>query len=110
MTSLPMPSPAITAMRCWVMEETFKMNKKTGQTHRPHQWTQSTKSQSLAQRRCKFFHVRDERTTQLTPSAVRAVPANVVAVMASPNSTQAIMAVVGGTKYIKLVTDAAAPR
>jgi O-antigen biosynthesis protein WbqV len=37
-------------------------------------------------------------------------PAKVAAVMVSPNSTQAMSAVVGGTKYIRLVTEAAAPR
>ena len=54
--------------------------------------------------------LRAGRTTRLTPSAVKAVPAIVAAVMVSPNNNQAIMAVVGGTKYIRLVTDAAAPR
>ena len=37
-------------------------------------------------------------TTRLTPSAVSAVPARVATVMASPNSSQAIRAVVGGTR------------
>jgi hypothetical protein len=41
---------------------------------------------------------------------VSAVPAKVMAVMPSPNNSQAITAVVGGTKYNKLVTAAAAPR
>jgi DNA-binding transcriptional regulator LsrR (DeoR family) len=39
-----------------------------------------------------------------------AVPAKVMAVMLSPNKIQAITAVVGGTRYNKLVTAAAAPR
>jgi hypothetical protein len=38
------------------------------------------------------------------------MPANVTQVMGSLNKTQAITAVVGGTKYNKLVTAAAAPR
>ena len=50
------------------------------------------------------------RTTRLTPTAVISVPAMVLAVMGSPNSSQAIRAVQGGTRYIRLVTDAAAPR
>jgi hypothetical protein len=51
-----------------------------------------------------------ERTTQLTPQAVKAVPSKVTAVIGSSNNHQAIMAVHGGTKYIRLVTEAAAPR
>jgi hypothetical protein len=38
------------------------------------------------------------------------MPANVTNVMGSLNKIQAITAVVGGTKYSKLVTAAAAPR
>jgi hypothetical protein len=38
------------------------------------------------------------------------MPANVTKVMGSLNNIQAITAVVGGTKYNKLVTAAAAPR
>jgi DNA-binding transcriptional regulator LsrR (DeoR family) len=49
-------------------------------------------------------------TTKLTPAAVTTMPASVTKVMGSLNKTQAITAVVGGTKYNKLVTDAAAPR
>jgi DNA-binding transcriptional regulator LsrR (DeoR family) len=47
--------------------------------------------------------------TQLTPQAVSAMPNKVTMVMGSSNKNQAIKAVHGGTKYIKLVTDAAAP-
>jgi hypothetical protein len=50
------------------------------------------------------------RTTKLTPAAVTTIPASVTKVMGSLNNTHAIMAVVGGTKYNRLVTDAAAPR
>ena len=39
-----------------------------------------------------------------------AVPSSVRAVICSSNSTQAISAVVGGTRYIRLATVAAAPR
>lgn len=46
----------------------------------------------------------------LTPTAVKAVPSNVIRVMFSPNKHHASTAVVGGTRYIKLVTEAAAPR
>lgn len=56
------------------------------------------------------FHLRDGRTTKLTPKAVKAVPKMVAKVMVSPNKTHAIKAVVGGTKYMRLVTEAAAPR
>ena len=38
------------------------------------------------------------RTTRLTPTAVKAVPTTVATVMISPNSSQAITAVVGGTR------------
>ena len=50
------------------------------------------------------------RTTRLTPNAVSAMPNTVTTVMVSPNSSQAIIAVVGGTRYSKLVTAVAAPR
>ena len=50
------------------------------------------------------------RTTRLTPVAVTAMPSTVTQVIASPNKNQAISAVVGGTRYIRLVTVAAAPR
>ena len=50
------------------------------------------------------------RTTRLTPSAVMAMPITVVSVIGSSNSSHAITAVVGGTRYIRLVTEAAAPR
>jgi len=50
------------------------------------------------------------RTTQLTPTAVTAMPASVTKVMGSLNKIQAITAVVGGTRYMRLVTEAAAPR
>ncbi len=42
--------------------------------------------------------------------AVMAVPSKVMAVICSSNSSQAISAVVGGTRYIRLATVAAAPR
>jgi hypothetical protein len=48
-------------------------------------------------------------TTQLTPQAVSAIPSNVKAVMGSSNNNHATKAVQGGTRYIKLVTLAAAP-
>jgi hypothetical protein len=38
------------------------------------------------------------------------MPVSVTQVIGSPNNTHAIKAVVGGTKYIKLVTLVAAPR
>lgn len=50
------------------------------------------------------------RTTRLTPKAVMAVPKTVTAVIGSANSSQAISAVQGGTRYSKLVTAVAAPR
>ena len=50
------------------------------------------------------------RTTKLTPSAVSKVPEIVMTVMGSENRSQAKSAVEGGTKYIREVTDAAAPR
>ena len=50
------------------------------------------------------------RTTSATPTAVRPTPSTVPRVIGSPNSTQAISAVVGGTRYIRLATEAAAPR
>jgi hypothetical protein len=70
----------------------------------------TSKNESLATKPLNGFHLRDGRTTQLTPNAVKAVPERVAQVMGSSNSSQAIMAVVGGTKYIRLVTEAAAPR
>ena len=48
-------------------------------------------------------------TTSATPSAVITVPAIVVSVIGSSNKNQAINAVTGGTRYIRLVTEAAAP-
>eukprot|EP01137_Pigoraptor_chileana_P013822 Opistho-2@67766 len=42
--------------------------------------------------------------------AVSAVPTSVTSMIGSSNSIQAISAVVGGTKYSKVVTDVAAPR
>ena len=42
--------------------------------------------------------------------AVTAMPIRVTQVIASPNRNQAITAVVGGTRYMRLVTLAAAPR
>jgi hypothetical protein len=68
------------------------------------------KNKSLATKQRSARQGRDGRTTKLTPTAVRAVPKRVAMVMVSPNSSHAMMAVVGGTKYIRLVTDAAAPR
>lgn len=53
---------------------------------------------------------RAARTTMLTPTAVKAVPTRVISVIGSPNSSQAISAVVGGTRYSRLVTLVAAPR
>src|SRR5690606_21143525 len=50
------------------------------------------------------------RTTRLTPTAVSAMPATISTVIGSPNSSQAISAVVGGTRYMRLVTLVAAPR
>ena len=51
-----------------------------------------------------------ERTTRATPSTVRPMPSNVVGPSCSLNSSQAIKAVQGGTRYIRLVTWLAAPR
>ena len=78
-----MPSPAMTAIR-WVAIEKI-----------------SVKNQAA---------ILGGRTTKLTPIAVKAMPATVTKVMGSSNKNQAMTAVVGGTKYIKLVTDVAAPR
>jgi hypothetical protein len=55
-------------------------------------------------------HALGERTTRLTPAAVSAMPATISTVIGSPNSTQAMTAVEGGTRYIRLVTLVAAPR
>ena len=44
------------------------------------------------------------RTTRLTPKAVSAMPATVMAEMGSPNNTQAITAVQGGTRYMSELT------
>jgi hypothetical protein len=44
------------------------------------------------------FLARGDRTTKATPRAVTAVPNKVVTVIISSNSSQAMMAVVGGTK------------
>lgn len=41
---------------------------------------------------------------------IRLMPASVVTPIGSPNSAQAITAVVGGTRYIRLATLDAAPR
>lgn len=49
------------------------------------------------------------RTTSATPKAVSSVPNTVVSVMGSANKIQAMKAVTGGTRYIRLVTEAAAP-
>jgi hypothetical protein len=59
--------------------------------------------------RSNLYHF-GERTTWLTPKAVSAVPAKVMAVIGSSNNNHAMIAVEGGTKYIKLLTEAAAPR
>ena len=48
--------------------------------------------------------------TKLTPVAVSSTPKTVTVVIGSPNKTHAIIAVVGGTRYIRLATEAAAPR
>jgi hypothetical protein len=53
---------------------------------------------------------RDGRTTNATPKAVMAIPSNVTHVKGSAKSIHANKAVQGGTKYIKLVTEVAAPR
>ncbi len=70
----------------------------------------TSRGRSLIKKGSKGFHERDGRTTRLTPKAVSAVPIKVAAVMVSPNKTHAMMAVVGGTRYMRLVTEAAAPR
>ncbi len=49
-------------------------------------------------------------TTNATPITVHKVPKMVMPVTASSKSNQAKKAVLGGTRYIKLVTAAAAPR
>lgn len=52
----------------------------------------------------------DARTTKATPLAVSSMPNSIETVKASPNSAQAITAVHGGTRYMRLVTEVAAPR
>lgn len=58
----------------------------------------------------EVHHRGDARTTRATPLAVSSMPSSIETVKASPNKAQAITAVQGGTRYIRLVTDVAAPR
>ena len=57
------------------------------------------------------YYLPDEALLTIkTAPMVRAIPRPIAHVMGSLNKNQAIKAVVGGVKYIKLVTAAAAPR
>ena len=56
---------------------------------------------------CIYFDV--VRLTKITALIVIAIPKIMVQVMGSLNSNQAMMAVVGGVRYIRLVTLVASP-